>query len=151
MSWSFSRQSLVEIHEMAAAIKGSEEVYAQEPFMIFYAEPSSPLKNSEEAVQKLVYCARHRIPQVYTPCPIAGGTAPATMAGLLVQNLAETLAGVVLSQLVREGAPIVVGGVVHPRPPLLPISRKMDNVGGCEFHGLFHKRFPGDPGFSCGR
>jgi trimethylamine--corrinoid protein Co-methyltransferase len=112
MSWSFSRQSLVEIHQMAAAIKGSEEACAQEPFMIFYSEPSSPLKNSKEAVQKLIYCAQHRIPHVYTPCPIAGGTAPVTMAGLLVQNLAETLAGVVLSQQVRKGAPIVVGGVV---------------------------------------
>ena len=112
MSWSFSRESLAQIHEMCAAVKGSREAYAQEPFMIFYAEPSSPLKHSAEAVQKLIYCAHHRIPLVYTPCPIAGGTAPVTLAGVLVQNLAETLGGVVLSQLVREGAPIVVGGVV---------------------------------------
>ncbi len=112
MSWSFSRDSLLKIHQMAAAIKGSQEAFAREPFMIFYSEPTSPLKNSEEAVRKLIYCARNNIPQVYTPCPIAGGTAPATMAGLLVQNLAETLAGVVLSQLVRKGTPIVVGGVL---------------------------------------
>ena len=112
MSWSFSRDSLIKIHQMAAAIKGSEEAFAQEPFMIFYSEPTSPLKNSEEAVRKLIYCARNRIQQVYVPCPIAGGTAPVTLAGQLVQNLAETLAGVVLSQLVQKGAAIVVGGVV---------------------------------------
>ena len=112
MSWSFSRESLVQIHEMCAVVRGSPEACAQEPFMIFYAEPSSPLKHSAEAVQKLIYCARNRIPLVYTPCPIAGGTAPATLAGVLVQNLAETLGGVVLSQLVRKGAPIVVGGVM---------------------------------------
>jgi len=112
MSWSFSRESLVQIHEMCAVVKGSREACAQEPFMIFYAEPSSPLKHSAEAVQKLIYCARNRIPLVYTPCPISGGTAPATLAGVLVQNLAETLGGVVLSQLVRKGAPIVVGGVM---------------------------------------
>jgi len=112
MSWSFSRDSLRKIHEMCIAVKGSKEGFAQEPFMIFYSEPSSPLKNSAEAVQKLIYCASEGIPQVYTPCCIAGGTAPASMAGVLVQNLAETLPGVVLSQLVRKGAPIVVGGVV---------------------------------------
>jgi trimethylamine--corrinoid protein Co-methyltransferase len=112
MSWSFSRESLAQIHRMCAAVKASEEAYAREPFMIFYAEPSSPLKHSAEAVQKLIYCARHRIPIVYTPCPIAGGTAPATLAGVLVQNLAETLGGVVLSQLIQKGAPLVVGGVV---------------------------------------
>jgi len=112
MSWSFSRRSLGQIHRMCAAVKGSEEAFAREPFMIFYAEPSSPLKHSAEAVQKLIYCARHRIPLVYTPCPIAGATAPATLAGVLVQDLAETLGGVVLSQLIAPGTPIVVGGVM---------------------------------------
>lgn len=112
MSWSFSRKSLACIHEMCAAIRGSHQAYAREPFMIFYAEPNSPLRHSPEAVQKLMYCAEHGVPLVYTPCPIGGATAPATLAGVLVQNLAETLGGVVLSQLVREGTPIVVGGVV---------------------------------------
>jgi trimethylamine--corrinoid protein Co-methyltransferase len=97
---------------MCTAVKGSEEAFAREPFMIFYSEPSSPLKHTAEALQKLMYCAKRGIPQVYTPCPIAGGTAPATLAGVLVQNLAETLGGVVLSQLVRKGSPIVVGGVL---------------------------------------
>ena len=112
MSWSFSRESLVQIHEMCVAVKGSEGAYAEAPFMIFYAEPSSPLKHTSEALQKLMYCAEHRIPIVYTPCPIGGATAPATLAGILVQNLAETLGGVVLSQAIQPGAPIVVGGVV---------------------------------------
>jgi trimethylamine--corrinoid protein Co-methyltransferase len=112
MSWSFSRASLIQIHQMCAAVKGSDEAYAREPFMIFYAEPSSPLKHSAEALEKLIYCAERNIPLVYTPCPIGGATAPATLAGVLVQNLAETLGGVVLSQLVRPGTPIVIGGVV---------------------------------------
>jgi trimethylamine--corrinoid protein Co-methyltransferase len=112
MSWSFSRESLQQIHQMCIAVKGSEDAFRNEPFMVFYAEPSSPLKNTTDAVQKLLYCAEHGIPLVYTPCPIGGGTAPATLAGELVQNLAETLGGVVLSQLVRRGTPMVVGGVV---------------------------------------
>lgn len=112
MSWSFTRASLVQVHRLCCAVRGSEAAFRQTPFMIFYAEPSSPLKHTAEALQKLIYCAEKNIPLVYTPCPIGGATAPATLAGLLVQNLAETLGGVVLSQLVRKGTPIVVGGVV---------------------------------------
>lgn len=112
MTWSFTRDSLETIHKMCAAVKGSMEAFAREPFMIHYAEPSPPLKHSQEALQKLMYCAQRRIPVVYTPCDIAGGTAPATLAGVLVQNFAEALSGVVLSQLVGKGVPIVVGGVV---------------------------------------
>jgi trimethylamine--corrinoid protein Co-methyltransferase len=112
MTWAFGTDSLAKIHKMCVEVKGSEEAYAREPFMIHYGEPSSPLKHSAEAVQKLMYCARLSMPLVYSPCPIAGATAPATMAGVLVQNLAETLGGVVLSQLIRPGTPIVVGGVV---------------------------------------
>ena len=112
MTWSFGLSGLKKIHEMCIAVKGSAEAVAREPFMIHYGEPSSPLRHSEEAVQKLMYCAEHGIPIVYTPCDIAGGTSPATLAGVLVQNLAEALSGVVLSQLIRKGTPIVVGGVV---------------------------------------
>ena len=112
MSWSFGMESLDRICRMCAVVKGSEEAFAREPFMIFYAEPSSPLRHTAEAVRKLIYCARRRIPLVYTPCPICGGTAPATLAGALVQSVAETLGGVVLSQLIRRGTPIVVGGVI---------------------------------------
>lgn len=112
MSWAFSLANLKTLHRLCAAVKGSAAAWAAAPFMIFYAEPSSPLKHTAEAVQKLMYCAAQGIPLVYTPCPIAGGTAPATLAGVLAQNLAETLSGVVLCQRVRPGAPIVVGGVV---------------------------------------
>ena len=128
MSWSFSLRSLEIIHEMCAAVKGSSEAYTREPCMIFYAEPNSPLRHSQEAVQKLIYCARHRIPMVYTPCCIGGGTAPATLAGILVQNLAESLGGVVLSQLINPGTPIVVGGVVS----ILDMRTTILSYGGPE-------------------
>lgn len=42
---------------------------------------------------------------------MAGGTAPATMAGVMVQGLCESLSGLVLSQCTREGAPFIMGGV----------------------------------------
>jgi trimethylamine--corrinoid protein Co-methyltransferase len=62
--------------------------------------------------QKLLFAADHDIPFVYTPCPMAGGTAPTTLAGLLVQALTESLFGIVLSQLRKPGAQLIIGGLM---------------------------------------
>jgi len=80
--------------------------------MALYAEPSSPLQHSKDAVQKLLFAAEKGIPAVYTPCPIMGATAPATFAGALVQGLAESLTGVVMAQQKKRGAPLIIGGVI---------------------------------------
>ncbi|GFP43664.1 trimethylamine---corrinoid protein Co-methyltransferase, partial [Candidatus Hakubella thermalkaliphila] len=112
VAWAFYVESMKDIYEMCVAIAGSEEEFLRNPFMIFYAEPNTPLYHGKDAVEKLLFAAEKKIPIVYTPCPIAGGTAPATMAGMLVDTLAECLSGVVMSQVVRPGAPIIMGGVV---------------------------------------
>ena len=43
---------------------------------------------------------------------MAGGTAPTTLAGLLVQALTESLFGIVLSQLRKPGAQLIIGGLL---------------------------------------
>jgi trimethylamine--corrinoid protein Co-methyltransferase len=77
-----------------------------------YIEPVSPLSHSKEVVQKLLFACDNDIPFVYTPCPLAGATAPTTLAGLLVQALAESLFGIVLSQLRKPGSQIIIGGLM---------------------------------------
>jgi trimethylamine--corrinoid protein Co-methyltransferase len=70
----------------------------------------SPLRFPEESLQKLVYCAEHGIPCIWTSgCPTAGTTAPIFPAGSLVVALAEFLAGLVVAQLTRAGSPVIVG------------------------------------------
>lgn len=46
---------------------------------------------------------------VVSPFVIAGAAGPVTPAGILAQSLAETLAGLALTQLIRPGAPAVFG------------------------------------------
>ena len=46
---------------------------------------------------------------VVTPFMIAGASSPTTVAGLVAQSLAETLAGIAITQLVRPGAPVIFG------------------------------------------
>lgn len=105
-------EGLADQYEMACTVLGGEEEFAKNPLFVIYIEPSSPLFHSKEAVGKLLYCAEKGIPAIYTPCPIAGGTGPTTLAGLLVQALAECLVGIVIGQLKKKGTPIIIGGVV---------------------------------------
>jgi trimethylamine--corrinoid protein Co-methyltransferase len=104
-------EGLADLYAMACAAVGGEEAFARDPLFVIYIEPSSPLNNSREALQKLLFSAEKGIPAIYTPCPIAGATGPATMAGLLVQDLAECLVGIVIAQLKKKGTPIIIGGV----------------------------------------
>lgn len=111
MSWSFSRGGCRDIHRIAIAMAGGEEEFKQRPNYIFYGEPISPLVSDYHAIDKCMYCAENRIPQVYSPCAIGGGTVPATHAGQLVVALSESMVGVIASQLISPGTSIIIGGV----------------------------------------
>jgi len=112
VAWSFSRDTCRDIHQIGIAVAGGEELFRRRPNYIFYCEPLSPLKSDHDAMDKLLYCAENRIPIVYTPCCIGGGTAPATPAGLLANAMAESLHGLVVAQLKGKGTPFIMGGVV---------------------------------------
>lgn len=105
-----NRESLKYIYQMCLAIRGGEQAFAKEPFIIHYAEPSSPLQHSKDAIEKLLFCAEHEIPVTYPSGTSLGATAPVTIAGAMVMANAEFLGGLVLGQLTREGAPIIYGG-----------------------------------------
>jgi trimethylamine--corrinoid protein Co-methyltransferase len=112
VAWSYTEDGCRDIHQMAVAVAGSEEAFLRRPNYIFYCEPVSPLVSNEEAMDKVLYCAKHRIPLVFTPCVIGGGTGPCTLAGVLVQAAAESWMGLVVGQLLRPGTPFCMGGVV---------------------------------------
>jgi trimethylamine--corrinoid protein Co-methyltransferase len=112
VAWSYTRETCQDIHRIAIAVAGSDEAFRRRPNYIFYAEPLSPLVSNQEAMDKLIYCAKNDIPLVYTPCPMCGGTAPVTSAGLLVTALCESLHGLVVAQAISPGIPFGMGGVV---------------------------------------
>ncbi len=97
--------------DMASMVIGGDEVFRQNPLFGIYSEPISPLVHAKPALEKVLVSAEHGIPLVFVPAPSAGGTAPVTLAGVLASGLADTLAGLVLSQLKKEGAGFIMGGV----------------------------------------
>ncbi len=104
-----SQDDLAVIRAMASAIAGNSDELSVYPFLIHYSEPISPLTHSEEAISKLIFCAKNRIPVNYTPALLAGSTGPVTLAGALSVAAAEALSGLVIHQLTNKGAPIISG------------------------------------------
>jgi trimethylamine--corrinoid protein Co-methyltransferase len=106
----FRKDTWWTMKDMLVAVAGNQEALAERPIAVFDVCPSPPLMWSDLTCQNLIDCARHSIPSELISMPMAGATAPATIAGAVVQHTAECLSGVTICQLAKEGAPIVWGG-----------------------------------------
>jgi len=99
--------------DMAAVVMGGYEKLKEGQQILLYSEPSSPLQQSETAIDKLLLMADYELPVVHSPGPLMGGTAPITMAAGLTMSLAEILSALVVHQLRNPGAPFVFGAGLH--------------------------------------
>jgi len=106
----FTIESFEVMKDFQIAIRGDEESLRKKPLTIFSCCPSSPLKWSDITSENVIQCARFGIPVEFIAMPLAGFVAPVTLVGTLIQHTAETLSGVVISQLTAPGAPILYGG-----------------------------------------
>lgn len=88
----------------------SEAELQQAPRLFTIVNTSSPLRLDGPMIEGLIEMARHNQVVVLTPFTLSGAMSPATLAGALAQQHAEAMAGLVLTQLVRPGAPVVYGG-----------------------------------------
>ena len=107
---SFSAAGLQGMIDLLAADSGSPDKLRQEPRAVFDVCPSPPLNWSEFGSHNLLDLARAGVPAEIVSMPLAGGTAPVTLAGSVTQHAAEVLAGITLHQLAGAGSPIVWGG-----------------------------------------
>ncbi|MDA3939418.1 MAG: trimethylamine methyltransferase family protein [Spirochaetia bacterium] len=96
--------------EMAAAAVGGVNKLKSKPPLILYTEPLSPLFHTEMGVDKGLVCCDYDVPFIYIGSPMLGASAPVTLEGILVQTVAESLAGLVIFQKKKEGAKFIFGG-----------------------------------------
>jgi trimethylamine--corrinoid protein Co-methyltransferase len=106
----FTIESFEVMKDLQLAVRGTEQALRAKPLTIFSCCPTAPIKWSDVTSQNLVDCARWSIPVELISMPLSGFMAPVTLVGSLVQQTAENLSGVVISQLVRPGAPMLYGG-----------------------------------------
>jgi trimethylamine--corrinoid protein Co-methyltransferase len=92
--------------QLVEALVGEEQL-KKNPTITCSASPTSPLQFSSEVTKVLKRATEHRLPIAILPCPLAGATSPVTLAGTLVQQNAEMLAGLVIVQLLNPGNPFM--------------------------------------------
>ncbi len=91
------------------------------PFIIPYVNPITPLVLNSETTMKMDAAINRGLPFIFSNYGMSGATCPITPAGTLALLTAELLAGLVYSQLVKEGTPIILGS--------LPAAFDMKNAG----------------------
>jgi trimethylamine--corrinoid protein Co-methyltransferase len=110
-AYSLGRERNLDAIEMARIARGiDDETLDREPSLFTIINSSSPLRLDTPMLEGIIQMARRNQVVVLTPFTLAGAMAPVTVAGALVQQNAEALAGLVLAQIVRPGSPFVYGG-----------------------------------------
>jgi len=80
-----------------------------QPFIIPYFNPVSPLGMNAGTVDKMKIAIERGLPIIFSNYSMAGASTPLTPAGTLTILMAELLAGLVISQTIKKGAPILLG------------------------------------------
>lgn len=91
------------------ALRCNEEELAEKPALFAIINTNSPLQLDIPMAEGLIEMALAGQVCCITPFTLAGAMAPVTLAGTLVQQNAEALAGITLTQVIRPGAPVVYG------------------------------------------
>jgi trimethylamine--corrinoid protein Co-methyltransferase len=97
--------------EMAALMLGTTpDGLHDRPVLLGIINTNSPLQLDIPMAEGLIAMAVHGQVNVITPFTLAGAMAPVTVAGALVLQHAEAMAGIALTQIVRPGVPVMYGG-----------------------------------------
>ena len=94
---------------MAAVLAGGEDALRKRPNTFTTVNPVTPLLHDQGQTEGLLEYASYGLPVDVTSEPQAGATAPVTLAGLLTQQTADVISGIVLAQLVNPGTPVWYG------------------------------------------
>jgi len=107
----YSMEGTKQVIDMATIIAGSEDKLKEKPFISFITLMISLLKIDDLYGDICCYVAKQGLPVVVPTEPLCGGTSPITLAANVAVHCAESLAGVVLTQLVNKGTPVIFGSV----------------------------------------
>ena len=102
------------VADIARVFRSSDRELQENPPVIVYVSPTSPMRLSEEEALATVECARQGLPLAPLSCPSLAATAPVTVAGGVAQEWAEELAQIVLAYAVHPGLPVVACNRINP-------------------------------------
>ena len=109
--WTMGReQTLDAIQMMATSLGKTPQDLVESPALCGIINTNTPLQLDIPMAEGLITMAEHGQASAITPFTLSGAMAPVTLAGALALQHAEAMAGIVLTQVVRPGAPVLYGG-----------------------------------------
>jgi trimethylamine---corrinoid protein Co-methyltransferase len=109
--YSLGKERIDDAIEIARIARGiSHERLEREPSLFTIVNTNSPLKLDTPMLRGIIEMASRNQAVCITPFTLAGAMAPVTVAGAIVEQNAEALAGLAFTQIVRTGAPAIYGG-----------------------------------------
>ena len=110
-AYSLGAERILDGIEIARIARGiSHEQLEREPSLFSIVNTNSPLKLDAPMLRGIIEMSSRNQIICVTPFTLAGAMAPVTVAGALVEQNAEALAGMVFTQVVRKGSPFIYGG-----------------------------------------
>ena len=94
---------------MGSILFGGRDVIEQNPVSISLINCNSPLRWDDRMLDAQFEYSAANQPVVLTPFLLMGAMSPVTIPAALVQQIAEALSGIALSQLIRPGCPVIFG------------------------------------------
>jgi trimethylamine---corrinoid protein Co-methyltransferase len=94
---------------MTEILFGGREAIERTPAVMGLINVNSPLRFDDRMLGALVEYTKANQPVIVTPFLLMGAMSPVSIPATLVQQMAEALAGIALTQLIRPGAPVVFG------------------------------------------
>jgi trimethylamine--corrinoid protein Co-methyltransferase len=114
-------ESLNDVVRIAEIIAGGHQALRENPIISFIACVfKSPLQIVDDTASKVFAIVEAGLPLVISSSPQGGSSAPIQEAGMVAQINAEILAGITLTQLIKEGAPVLYGSV--------PVRARLDDL-----------------------
>jgi trimethylamine--corrinoid protein Co-methyltransferase len=120
------------VYEMAAEVVGGLDRLQERPFVLNYPEPIAPLVFPDHVIDRLFAAADLMMPNIPGSTVQFGATGPITLAGMVVQALAEGLMSITLAQLRKPGCPICLScnsGVLDMATTRMAIGAPTGSLG----------------------
>lgn len=110
VSGAFTEHGVPAMAEMMQLFRRDRQELINRPMSIFTITATGSFRYGEDSSQNLLDCVERGIPIEIVPVTLLGLIAPVTQMGAAVFHTVDTLAGVVMAQLVKPGAPVLYGG-----------------------------------------
>ncbi len=107
----YTLEGVKQVIRMAEIVAGSAHRLRERPIISMITCSISPMKLDKQYSDLVVAIAEERIPVVVPAEPLCGATSPITLAGNLVIQTVDSLMGVMLTQIVNPGTPVIFGSV----------------------------------------